>query len=64
MHRKNLIEKGSERKINFKQFHTLVDKAFEFLKVKIEQGLADSVFKEADKDGDGYITYVEYFQYI
>ena len=26
--------------------------------------LAEKVFKEADKDEDGLITYVEYFQFI
>lgn len=26
--------------------------------------LAEKVFKEADKDGDGLITYVEYFTFI
>lgn len=30
----------------------------------MDQELAEKVFKEADKDGDGLITYVEYFTFI
>lgn len=58
MHRANLIEKGADRKINLKEFFTLVNNAYAFLHVKMDLGLAETVFKEADKDGDGLITYV------
>lgn len=64
MHKRNLITRGAERLINLQEFFTLVNNAYSFLKVKMDQGLAETVFKEADKDGDGNITYVEYFQYI
>lgn len=30
----------------------------------MDQELAEKVFNEADKDGDGLITYVEYFTFI
>ncbi len=64
MHRANLIAKGAERKISLQEFFTLVNNAYSFLKVKMDMGLAEQVFKEADKDNDGLITYVEYFQFI
>lgn len=50
--------------INLKEFFALVNNAYAFLGVKMDMALAEAVFKEADKDHDGYITYVEYFQYI
>ena len=43
---------------------TLINNAYKFLGVAANADLADSVFKEADKDKDGLITYVEYFQFI
>lgn len=64
MHKRNLISHGSERKITLAEFLKLVNNAYSFLKVAMDAGLAEQVFKEADKDGDGLITYVEYFQYI
>lgn len=58
------MKHGADRKITKEEFFILVNKAYEFLKVKMDLGLAESVFNEADKDKDGLITYVEYFQFI
>lgn len=58
MHRANLIQNGSQRKIKQSEFFDLMNKAYSFLKVKMDLGLAEQVFKEADKDADGLITYV------
>lgn len=58
MHRRNLIKRGAERLINLQEFFKLVNDAYSFLHVSMDQGLAETVFKEADKDGDGHITYV------
>lgn len=64
MHAKNLISHGVERKITQAEFLTLINNAYSFLGVKADAALAETVFKEADKDGDGFITYVEYFKFI
>lgn len=35
-----------------------MNNAYKFLGVQANEELANQVFKEADKDADGYITYV------
>lgn len=40
MHKRNLIEKGSLRKINLHEFFTLVNNAYAFLQVKMDMTLA------------------------
>lgn len=64
MHRHNKIKNQADRKILPAEFFTLVNNAFAFLKVQMPQAQAEEVFKQTDKDGDGLITYVEYFQFI
>lgn len=64
MHRHNKIKNQADRKILPAEFFTLVNNAFSFLKVQMPQAQAEEVFKQTDKDGDGLITYVEYFQFI
>jgi hypothetical protein len=63
-HRSGNISHGSERKITLAEFTKLINLAFEFLKVQIRQDVAGQIFGEVDKDKDGLITYVEYFQVI
>lgn len=58
MHKAHQISKGSERKINLQEFRSLMNNAYKFLGVEANEELANQVFKEADKDADGYITYV------
>ena len=64
MHRANKMQYGSERKIMLSEFIELLNNAYMFLGVKCHRELAKSIFEEADKDHDGRITYVEYFQFI
>ena len=64
MHRANQIKNGSQRKILLPEFIELLNNAYAFLGVKCNQASAQVIFKTADKDEDGLITYVEYFQFI
>ena len=64
MHRANKMSHGSERKMNVEEFEKLCNNAWKFLKVSIPNQIAQQIFGEADKDRDGLITYVEYFQFI
>jgi Ca2+-binding EF-hand superfamily protein len=64
MHRAGKMSKGSERKMTVQEFEILCNNAWKFLKVTIPSGTAKEIFNDADKDRDGLITYVEYFQFI
>lgn len=64
MHRAGKMSKGSERKMTSSEFEMLCNNAWKFLKVSIPSGVAKQIFNDADKDRDGLITYVEYFQFI
>ena len=64
MHRANLIVNGNQRKILSDEFFTLLNNAYAFLDVSCSKDLATQIFNDADKDRDGLITYVEYFQVI
>ncbi len=50
--------------MTLQEFETLCNNAWKFLKVTIPSATAKDIFNEADKDKDGLITYVEYFQFI
>ena len=63
-HKKGLIGKGAERKLNVDEFLALLNDAYSFLKVDVENGMAREVFKVFDSDSDSLITYVEYFTFI
>lgn len=63
-HKKGLIVKGAERKLNVDEFLALLHDAYSFLKVDVENGMAREVFKVFDRDHDSLITYVEYFDFI
>lgn len=64
MHRAGKMSKGSERKMSASEFDTLCNNAWKFLQVKVPQEVTRQIFNDADKDRDGLITYVEYFQFI
>jgi len=64
MHRDGLILRGSERLINLDEFVKLLNRAYKFLGVAVDTATATAIFREADKDRDGYITYTEYFNFI
>ena len=55
---------GSQYKMNVKEFGSLLNLAFKFLNVTVEPATAEEIFKKADLDNDGLITYVEYFKVI
>ena len=63
-HRQGLMKYGAERKMLPEEFWKLVNDSFSFLKVQMPRELANDAIRAADKDGDGMITYVEYFQFI
>lgn len=46
------------------EFEILCNNAWKFLKVSVPSGTIREIFNDADKDRDGLITYVEYFQFI
>jgi Ca2+-binding EF-hand superfamily protein len=64
MHRAGKMSKGADRKMTVQEFEILCNNAWKFLKVSIPSGTAKEIFNDADKDRDGLITYVEYFQFI
>ena len=63
-HRLGKMKHGEERKMLPEEFWYLINQAFSFLKVEMNRDISDQIFKECDKDQDGKITYVEYFQFI
>lgn len=64
MHLRGQMSKGTERKMTKEQFNTLMNYAYNFLKVQVPKQVTDTIFQETDTDKDGLITYVEYFQII
>lgn len=50
--------------MNPEEFETLCKNAWKFLKVSVQSSTARAIFNDADKNKDGLITYVEYFQFI
>lgn len=64
MHRDGLIQRGSDRLISLEEFITLINRAYKFLGVTVDAATATAVFREADANRDGYITYPEYFAFI
>lgn len=64
MHRDGLIARGSERLINVDEFLKLLNRAYKFLGVSVDSATATAIFREADTDHDGHITYTEYFNFI
>lgn len=63
-HLANKMKRGSERKMDLNEFHILLNKAFNFLKVECPMNVAESMLADVDNDKDGIITYVEYFKVI
>lgn len=63
-HKKNLIGKGSERKLNLQEFIVLLNDAYRFLHVSVDETNATEIFRKFDLDRDNHITYVEYFKFI
>jgi hypothetical protein len=64
MHMQNQITHGAERKINEKEFHSLIINAYKFLGVTVHPEITQFIFKSTDSDQDGFITYAEYFKVI
>lgn len=64
MHRGGKLKNQSERKMTLDELQTLCTNAWKFLGISCPNDAAQDIFREADKDKDGLITYVEYFQFI
>ena len=63
-HLKNKMMRGSEKLMNYDEFHILINEAVKFLKVEFPKEITNSIFNKTDKDNDSHITYVEYFQAV
>ena len=50
MHMQNQITHGAERKINEKEFHSLIINAYKFLGVTVHPEITQYIFKSADTD--------------
>ena len=61
MHRNNRIKNGSQRKVNLEEFGMLLNEAYEFLGVHVDEVVVAEIFNNVDGDKDGLITYAEYF---
>lgn len=58
------MKHGAERKLLVEEFETLMNNAYRFLGVCCPPEVALFVFEQEDKDKDGFLTYVEYFNVI
>lgn len=58
------ITRCKEHMMNSSEFHYLLNNAFKFLHLTIDEGTCLDIFKKVDKDSDKKITYCEYFQII
>jgi Ca2+-binding EF-hand superfamily protein len=63
-HRAGRIRNGAARKLTLEEFRVLLDDAYHFLGVKVDNETARRVFEQSDTDRDGLITYQEYFKFI
>ena len=50
--------------MTLEEFTRLINNAYKFLGVVCPNEVCEYIFKNEDKDGDGCITYVEYFKVI
>lgn len=52
---------GAERRMNLHEFTILMNNAFAFLGVTVNDEGCKAIFLEADTNHDGYLSYEEYF---
>ena len=64
MHMRDGMSMGARRRMNLKEFTILMNHAYSFLGVKVEDEGAKLIFDDADKDHDGIISYEEYFSFV
>ena len=50
--------------MKLEEFIKLINNAYSFLEIVCPNDVAEYIFKSVDKDGDGWITYIEYFKVI
>jgi hypothetical protein len=60
----NKMSMGAQRRMNLQEFTILMNHAYSFLGVKVDDHGAKLIFDDADKDKDGAITYEEYFSFV
>lgn len=63
-HKSMKMSRGAERLMTLDEFSKLINNAYKFLNVVCPPDVSEFIFKSVDKDGDGLITYVEYFKVI
>lgn len=63
-HKAGKMVNGADRKMTVEEFNLLMNNAYHFLNEICPPEVAHGIFTETDKDKDGLITYVEYFQII
>lgn len=64
MHKNNKMSLGAQRKMNVAEFTILMNNAYSFLKVRVDDEAAKAIFEATDTDNDGLITYQEYFGFV
>jgi Ca2+-binding EF-hand superfamily protein len=55
---------GAQRKMNLIEFTVLMNRAYAFLGVKVDDQGCKAIFDDADSDKDGIISYEEYFSFV
>lgn len=55
---------GPQRCMNAHEFITLMNHAYSFLGVKVDNEGAKKIFQDADRDRDGKISYEDYFSFV
>ena len=64
MHMQGNMSMGPQRKMNFQEFTILMNQAYAFLGVKVDDEGCKAIFNDADTDKDGVISYEEYFSFV
>jgi Ca2+-binding EF-hand superfamily protein len=64
MHMQNKMSMGALRRMNLHEFTILMNQAYAFLGVKVDDKGCKAIFDDADTDKDGIITYEEYFSFV
>ena len=63
MHRNGKIKNSAQHKITQDEFKQLLNLAYAFLSIEVDEKVIPEIFALVDKDKDGLITYPEYFTF-
>ena len=61
MHRNAQIKNASQHKITQEEFKQLLNLAYAFLNIQVDDSVIPEIFNAVDTDRDGLVTYPEYF---